>query len=72
MEGAGIFGREEILRYSDTLDYSGEAPGGSPRTSFNKYPCEINVARSLKPIDTCLSSMSGRSHHPPLFPDGVI
>lgn len=80
MEGAGIFGREEILSYSDSLNYSGEAPGSSlgdsvcllVRSSFNKYPCEISVARSLKPIDTCLCSMSERSHHPPLSPNGVI
>lgn len=58
MEGAGIIGREEIQRYSDSLDYSGEAPGCSLglcvppcKIRFNKYPCEINVARSLKPID---------------------
>lgn len=80
MEGAGIIEREEILRYSDSLDYSGEAPGGSIgltvclllRSSFNKYPCEINVARSLKPTDIRLCSMSERSHHLPLSPNGVI
>lgn len=79
MEGAGIIGREEIQRYSDSLDYSGEAPGCSLglcvppfKIRFNKYPCEINVARSLKPIDIHLCSRSDRSHHPPLSPDGVI
>lgn len=79
MEGAGIIGREEIQRYSDSLDYSGEAPGCSLglcvppcKIRFNKYPCEINVARSLKPTDIRLCSRSDRSHHPPLSPDGVI